>query len=134
MSNRLTVALVGELDFEDIIYMEQTVPGGMGNDGGIVLEAFRDNRLVRYETNIYSDEAATDAAVAKLKENQAQFDEHYGGFGNAAFLRNSDRIVIDEKNGRFIFEHDGKQYPFSSSVPGVFKKVISSLNRSALKR
>jgi len=121
---------MGEMDFQDVIYMEETEPGGMGNAAGVVLEVLDVDGVVRYETSIFSDEGTANAVMAKLKENRDQFDYYYGGAGNYVYLRKSARIVVDKQNDRFILEHQGMQYPFSSSVPGVFKQVAASLGRA----
>jgi hypothetical protein len=123
MPNRLTLDIVNDLDFGRVVYIEETHPGAMGNIGGVVLEVFDGGRLARFETSLEIDKVA----AAKIKDHREQFDYHYGGFGNEVYFRKRTTIIIDEQSHQFIFESDGRQYPFSSSVRGVFNRVAASL-------
>lgn len=127
----LTVEIVRQMDFQDVIYIEASSPGAMGNMGGMVIEVVKGDALVRYETNIEIDEAAWNAAREKVKANGSLFDYHYGGFGNDAYLRKQAPIVVDEAHERFVFLHGSKKFPFSSSVSGVFRRVAASIKHSA---
>lgn len=130
MSEPLTLARIGELDFRLVYYMEVTAPGGMGNVGGVVVEVLAGSELIRYETHFDADEAAWEAAREKMKAHRALFDYHYGGYGNDAFVKKDAGIVVDEPSSRFKFEHDGRSYNFSSSVPGVFSMVAAAMRRA----
>jgi hypothetical protein len=130
MANQLTLEILNHLNFKDVIYMEETSPGAMGNVGGVVLEVLGSSGLDRYETNLDTDPAARSAAVAKLKENLDLYDHHYGGYGNEVYVRKGVRILIDVPNGQFILRKEEDQYPFKSSVRGVFKSVAASMMRS----
>lgn len=131
MASRLTLDVVDALDVERVVYMEETLPGAMGNAGGIVLEVLEGKELVRYETNIAFDEVVRNAAAAKIKDIRQHYDSHYGGFGNDVYFRKGVHISIDEQNGGFIFRHEGREYLFRSSVTGVFKRVVASLRQAA---
>lgn len=131
MASRLTLDVVDALEVERVVYMEETHPGAMGNAGGVVLEVLDGKELVRYETNLTSDEAVRNAAASKIKDIRQHYDYHYGGFGNDVYIRKGVHISIDELNGRLTFCHEGTEYAFKSSMVGVFNRVVASIRRSA---
>src|SRR5690554_8177441 len=97
MEQKLSVAILNNIDLDKIIYAEITQAGGMGNAGGIILYAHQEgtDQLIYYETNIYHDEE-TFVVGEKLfykeinsLDGSEYFDLYNGGMGN--------QIVVNKK-------------------------------------
>jgi hypothetical protein len=65
----LTKEILDTLPIEKIIYAEFAPLGTMGNEGGVMLYIIKDEKLIRYEANIYKDENLYNDAVAVLEKN-----------------------------------------------------------------
>ena len=53
---QLTKTDLSQIKVDSIIYFEYASAGAMGNDGGVMLYLIKDDKLLCYETNLFSNE------------------------------------------------------------------------------
>jgi hypothetical protein len=141
----LTKDLLNTLSVDEIIYAEVTRPGGMGNVGGIRISIIKDEKLVTYTTNYYTDENTYFAVVDLLRDscihnNDIQvdkiiFDYYRGGWGNHVYVNKNITLKIGDRyfthgDCYFIYNRNNKEYHVLSSVDGVFINVVDQMQNS----
>ena len=102
----LTKDLLNTLSVDEIIYAEVTRPGAMGNSGGIRISIIKDEKLVTYTTNFYTDENTYFAVgdllrVPGIHNNDIQVGEiifDYYGVGSGKPIKLIDFVAMLENN------------------------------------
>ena len=139
ITKTLSKSVLENIEIDKIIYAEVTPPGAIGNAGGIILyiPQIGTNELIRYETNIYNDEATYLLAEEKLfrhldRDNSNNekldlfFDFYYGGMGNNVFINK--KVTLTIQDNFFIHKQDNLEFQIFSSVKGVFDSVVNQMN------
>lgn len=126
-SKKLTLKILEEIDFKDVIYGERSQTGAMGNAGGIILLVIKGDELIRYETNAFKDEKTALEALKQITLHEDLFDLYYGGMGNGVFINKKTPIEIDYDNKCFWYTSHKNRYRIDSSVYGVFKNVAAQI-------
>ncbi|MEM6686544.1 MAG: hypothetical protein AAF617_12245, partial [Bacteroidota bacterium] len=116
----LTTAILKNLSVEDIVYAEIAESGAMGNAGGIIVYAIKNELLCRYETSLFENETAYVEAQNLLLKHQnglkvdtveleeILFDYHYGGMGNHVLVNK--KIFLRDRENHFILNMNDKKY------------------------
>lgn len=126
-SKKLSIKLLENLDFKDVIYGERSQTGAMGNAGGIILYVLKDEKIIKYETNAFKDEKTALESLKQITLNEGLFELFYGGMGNGVFINKMTPLDIDYDNKCFWYQSHKNRYRIDSSVYGVFKNVAASL-------
>jgi len=133
----LTTDKIEKLAIKDVIYAESSVGGAMGNAGGVMIYVIEHQKLIRYETNLFSDSDTYQKASEWLLKHQNEFkldgikvenvvlDYHYGGMGNHIFINKN--IKLQKRNVGFLYSEGDLQYEIACSVLGVFNAVVYSM-------
>jgi len=139
---KLTKSLLDSISPRDIVYAEVSEPGAMGNAGGIIIYVLQNEKLLCYETSIFSNEAVYNEANALLVRHretakneslggqEEYLKSYYSGMGNRVSVNKDIELKINEDH--FTFLKNGLAYEIQSSVKGVFLNVASRLKVSAL--
>lgn len=134
---QLTKSLIESITPKKIIYAEVVGGGAMGNAGGIMLYLIKDDILICYETNVFTDEEIYLQAKELLLKHQDHFknadiklqdnlfDHFYGGMGNNVFVNKN--ITLEIKEGYFIYKKSNIEYQILPSVQGVFNRVVYTM-------
>jgi len=130
-TEKLTKIKLKNIEFDDVIYGERSQSGAMGNSGGIILYVFKQNRIIRYETNVFDDEKTAIEALKQITLHEELFNLYYGGMGNGAFINKKTPLEIDHKSKCFWYASNSDRYRIDSSVYGVYKSVVSSIEGGA---
>ena len=134
---KLTIEILNSISAKEIIYAESASGGAMGNSGGIMIYIIRNKELILYETSVFTDEITYDAAQIFLRQHQIDnkyegvepkeiiFQLVYGGMGNLAFINKNVSLDTDERY--VLYTENNTKYYISSSVPGVFDRVVNAI-------
>ena len=134
----LTLELMQTLTPGEIIFAEAAVSGAMGNAGGIVIHRMEEGELVRYSTNIFTDEPAYLKAWKMLfkhqdryfydgkEEGEVLFEYHYGGMGNHVLLNRAASFRLEDNH--LVYEGKSREHRIDCTVRGVFNNLVKSLN------
>ena len=126
-AKKLSIKILENIDFKDVIYGERSQSGAMGNAGGIILYVLKDEKLIKYETNSFKDEKTALESLRQITLHEDLFDFYYGGMGNGAFINKMTPLEIDHENKCFWYKSHKNRYRIDSSVYGVFKNVAAIL-------
>jgi len=126
-TEKLTKIKLKDIEFDDVIYGERSQSGAMGNAGGVILYVFKQNILMRYETSVFDDEKTAREALKQITLHEELFNLYYGGMGNGVFINKKSPLKIDHKNKCFWYASNGDTYRIDSSVYGVYKSVVESI-------
>jgi len=108
---------------ENIIYVEYASSWRMGNKGGILIYLKKENEIICYKTNLYTNQIIYEKCVAFFKENNDSlknwfyFKYYDGWFGNHVFLNQLKKLKI--KKDYFTY----KNFKIKSSVIWVFSFI-----------
>lgn len=128
------------LSTDEIIYAEVSEAGAMGNSGGILFYTIRDEQLICYQTNIFTDEKTYLIAEKLLRKHENAsmhddlnkdeilFDYYSGGMGNSVFINKN--VTLKTRDGYFMYNRNNKDYHIYSSVQGVFNTVVYAMKNS----
>jgi hypothetical protein len=123
IKQKLTKEIMNDLSASNIVYAEYAESGAMGNVGGIILYSFKNNELIRFETNLFKDEDLyVEARDFLLQHKKDYFNYFYGGMGNHVFINKKVRLRIND--GYFTFKAGSKIYKIYPTVRGVFNEVV----------
>jgi hypothetical protein len=134
---KLTKSILDGILPKEIIYAEVAGGGAMGNAGGIMLYLIKNEQLICYETNVFTDEEVYLLANKLLLKYQdifkyddidvvvILFNHFYGGMGNNVFINKN--VTLEIKKGYFIHNRDSIEYQILSSVQGVFESVVYAM-------
>lgn len=134
---QLTKSLIESIKPKEIIYAEMAGGGAMGNAGGIMLYIIKDDALICYKTNVFTDEETYVQAEELLLKHQDRFknanielqdslfDHFYGGMGNNVFVKKN--IILEINELYFIYKKDNMEYKILPSVRGVFNSVVYAM-------
>jgi len=129
----LSMEILDKLAIKEIIYAEYSLPGSMGNAGGVMIYAIADGNFNCYKANILNDKNIYKKAVDILEKNQITsryndirnengiFKFYGGGMGNNVLINKN--ISLEFANGYLIYSKNDKEYNIYSSVQGVFNCV-----------
>lgn len=135
---KLTKSILDGILPNEIIYAEVAGGGAMGNAGGVMIYIIQKEKLICYETNVFSDEEVykeAEALFARHKERSTKetpqvqekcFKSYYGGMGNYVFI-NKD-VGLKSNEGYFTYLNDGFEYKIYSSVKGVFISIVNRIH------
>jgi hypothetical protein len=138
-TTKLTKEVIDSIIPKEIIYAEVAGGGAMGNSGGIMIYLIKEDTLICYETNVFTDEETYSQAEELLLKHQSQFkfevletqdnffDYFYGGMGNNVFVNKSAALEIND--GFFIYRNRSLVYQILPSVIGVFNGVVYAMKK-----
>jgi len=128
-STIITAANLGSIDFDRIVYYENSPMGAMGNEGGILIYVLEnEDSLVTYETNVSLDKQIYEAVLKLLDEKINHFIGLYGGMGNYVYLKNNSDFEIDRKYGCLWLHSSKTKLRIDSSVAGVFNAIVLEMD------
>lgn len=127
-SRKLTRKILDDIDFSNVVYVEITPLGAMGNSGGVMMYVYQKNQMVCYETNINEDEATYTAFEKKITHNKDKFLPYYGGMGNYVFINKESSIKADDEKKCFVFVDGQNKFQIDSSSRGVHMSVSELIN------
>ncbi len=134
---KLSMEILNTLSANEIIYAEIAGSGAMGNSGGVMIYTLREEQLICYETDVFTDEStylAAEELLLKhidssehygLKAGEVFLDRYEGGMGNSVFVNRN--VSLKTRGRSFIYNKDNKEYHILSSVYGVFRNVAYAL-------
>ena len=136
MEQKLSVAILNNIDLDKIIYAEITQPGGMGNAGGIILYAHQEgtDQLICYETNIYHDEETFVVGEKLLYEEinsldgSEYFDLYNGGMGNQIVVNKKANLEITDRY--FLYKIGEVQFQIFSSLHIIFTRLAYEMKNN----
>ena len=124
----ITADNLDSIDFDKVIYCEVSPMGAMGNEGGIIIYALKDeDNLVTYETNVSIDKESYDATEKLIDKNANLFANYSGGMGNYVYIKKNVQLEIDEKYNCFWYHSRNTKLRIDSSVRGVFDRVVAGM-------
>lgn len=135
MEQKLSVAILNNIDLDKIIYAEITQPGGMGNAGGIILYAHQGGteQLICYETNICDDQETYLVGEELLYkeinslDGSEYFDLYTGGMGNQIVVNKKANLEITDDY--FVYTTGEVQFQIVSSVHIIFTRVAYDMKK-----
>ncbi len=129
-STIITIKNLAAIDFNKVIYCEISEEGAMGHEGGILLYVLEhENKLTSYETNVFTDKEAYEAASEKIRQNTDLFTNYYGDFGNYVYVKKNINLEIDYKYNCFWYSSKTTKLRLESSVTGVFLAVAAEMTK-----
>jgi len=133
---KLSKKILATISINEVLYAEATVPGGMGNSGGIILYIIKDGEFICYETNIYSNEStylnaekllldhAEGEFLPPIEADKVVFNLYDAGMGNRVLLNKN--VTLKKGDAyNFIYKSNNKKYKIYCSVVAVFDIVAS---------
>jgi len=139
----LSETILKTISVNDIIYAEFATEGTMGYAGQAILYIIKNEKLICFKTNIFTEENTytqrVDEILCKhsgLSENidekadnsKNQFDYYSGGMGNHVFVNKDVFLKVVDRH--FVYEKNNKEYHIYSSVFGVFDSVVNAMRNS----
>lgn len=134
----LSIAILNSLEPKEVIYAEVTLPGGMGNSGGIIIYILDKDtdQPICYETNIHNDEEVyrlaqdflfknLDRNITSIEKEELYFDYYHGGMGNSVLINKTAKLDI--KENYFLYKTEQFNYKVLASCPGVFQNVVGQM-------
>jgi hypothetical protein len=129
MIMELSGEILDNIKMSEVIYAEAAFPGAMGRVGTVMLYIIENDKLIRYETNIFNNEDLFLKAEAIIRDNayhSKYFDYEFfyfdGSMGNDVYINKNISLEIGKEY--FIYNKDNKRYRISSSCLGVFDYLI----------
>lgn len=131
---KLTKSLIDSIIPKEIIYAEVDAEG---NSGEIMLYKIKDDMLICYETNVFTDEELYIQAKNLLLKHQDHFknndieiqeilfDHVYGLLGNNVFVKKN--ITLEIMDGYFIYKKSNVEYQIIPSGKRAFNRVVYAM-------
>ncbi len=127
-TEKLTLEKLSKIDFNDVIYGERTQEGGMGNSGGVIISIINKSyEFIRYETNLFDDEAVALLALKKIAQNDHFFNRYALSLGTGVYVKRNITLEILDNEGYFLYRRGSNLYKIECSVDGVFIDFAKAL-------
>jgi hypothetical protein len=127
-TEKLTLEILKNIDFNDVIYGERTQEGAMGNAGGVIITLInKSHKFIKYETNLFKDEVVALAALKQIAINNHFFNRYPLNVGNGAYIKRNITLEILDNEECFLYRRGPFIYKIDCSVYGVFRDLSKSL-------
>lgn len=131
--DKLTLDIINNIRFVEIIYAEIASAGAMGNAGGVMLYLIFNKNFLCLEVSLFTDSALYNFVAESLFEHEnhkffsvTSFRYINGGMGNNIFVNSNCSLSVGQ--GIIVYEKNNLEYQINCSCLGVFENVQQALS------